>query len=217
MKFVLFLLFGMGVFALSLLGHKKYHNTTLYALAIGGVVNANYYHAMAYPVDCFGLPFGIDSLIYTLFAYCVMVVLLSDTKKSAYLLAFSSIIAIVVSALMELMAKLLMAGSTPEAWQDFGSFLISAFASVVAVSVAIEVIARCKERWNPYGCMALGIAIITLINSGIYYPVSSLVFTAAEDLWLYVGTSFMGKGIALVYSLLALWALKWLKARHVEE
>ena len=211
MGFLFFLLFGAGVFSLSLIGHKKYHNTTLYALAIGGVVNANYFHAGNYPIDCFGLPFGIDSLIYTLFAFCVIFMLLNDSKKSAYLLAASSIIAIVFSAVMELAAKLLAGEAFLPAWEIFDSFMISAFASVVAVVVAVEVIEKQKGKWNPYVCMAIGIGIITAINSGIYYPVTAIVKNAIENVWIYVGTSFAGKGIALVYSMFALKILNTLK------
>ena len=64
-NFIWLLLFGIFVFSLTLIGYKKYHSTTLYALAIGGVVNANFFHAEYYPISCFDLPFGIDSFIYT--------------------------------------------------------------------------------------------------------------------------------------------------------
>ena len=213
MNFVLFLLFGAGVFSLALIGHKKYHNTTLYALAIGGVVNSNYFHSGNYPIDCFGLPFGIDSLIYILFAFCVIVMLLNDSKKSAYLLAISSIIAIMFSALMELSARLLAGEAFLPSLKIFDSFMISAFSSSVAVIVAVEVVDRLKKQCCPYVCMALGVAIITVINSGIYYPVTAIINGATEVIWGYILTSFAGKGIALIYSLLALKILNLLKKK----
>lgn len=213
MNFVLFLLFGAGVFSLALIGHKKYHNTTLYALAIGGVVNSNYFHSGNYPIDCFGLPFGIDSLIYILFAFCVIVMLLNDSKKSAYLLAISSIIAIMFSALMELSARLLAGEALGAAWEIFQSFAISAFASVVAIVVAVEAIERLKKKYNPYACMALGIGMIAVINSGIDYLTTAIVKGATETVWIYALTAFMGRGIALVYSLVTLKILNMLKSK----
>ena len=213
MNFVLFLLFGAGVFSLALIGHKKYHNTTLYALAIGGVVNANYFHSGNYPIYCFGLPFGIDSLIYTLFVFCVMTMLLRESKKSAYLLAISSIIAILFSALMELSARVLAGEAFLPSLKIFDSFMISAFSSSVAVIVAVEVVDRLKKQCGPYVCMAVGVAIITVINSGIYYPVTALINGATEAIWIYILTSFAGKGIALVYSLVTLKILNMLKSK----
>lgn len=213
MNFLFFLLFGAGVFSLSFIGHKNYHNTTLYALAIGGVVNANYFHAANYPIECFGVPFGIDSIIYTLFAFCVMVMLLRQTRTSAYLLAISSIIAILFSAFMELAARVLAGGDVAEAFTVFELFLISAVASVIAVVVAIEVVRRLKEKCNPYVCMALGVGIITVINSSIYYSVTVAFRGAADQMWLYISTSFAGKGVALVYSLIALKILNLLQKK----
>ena len=211
--FILFLLFGMGVFALSLIGNKKYQTTTLYALAIGGVVNANYFDAVSHPIDCFGLPFGIDSVIYTLFVFAVMVVLLKDTKKDAYLLAISSIVAIMFSALMELFAELLANGSTVAIWVTFLTFAASALGSAVAVIPAVEIVARLKKKHSPYLCMAVGICIMTIINGAIDFPLTALV-TSTPIQWVYVGTSFAGKGTGLVYSLIMLKILNTLKKKN---
>jgi len=95
----------------------------------------------------------------------------------------------------------------------FDSFMISAFSSVAAIVAAVEIVNRLKRKYSQYVCMAVGIAVATLINSGIYYPASSLVRGVADNMWIYVGTSFAGKGIALVYSLLALKILNRIKKK----
>lgn len=200
MNLIFFLLFGVAIFALSLVGYGNYRSTTLYALAIGGVVNANYFYASAYPVCIFGLPFGIDSLIYTLFAFCVMTMLLQKGRREAYLLALSSIVAILFSACMELVARLFNEGSTPAVWRSFAVFFISAFASAVAVIAAVEVVNRVKKKHNPYLCMALGIGMIILLDSNIYYPLTALV-SQIKTVWLYVGTSLMGKAVGMLLAL----------------
>ena len=213
LNFVLFLLFGVSVFALSLIGYKNYRSTALYALAIGGVVNANFFHAAAYPINCFGLSFGIDSIIYTLFAFCVMVMLLKENKKSAYLLAFSSIIAILFSAAMQLFADLFSNGSSKNVWTIFVSFTVSAIASVIAVAVAVETVSRLKNRINQYLCMALGIAIITLINSIIYHPLAILLNGAPVNISELLLTSVIGRLIALLYSVLMLYFINLTEKR----
>ncbi|MBQ3547661.1 MAG: hypothetical protein IJA44_04220 [Clostridia bacterium] len=205
LNFVLFLLFGLGIFSLSLIGYKNYRSTTLYALAIGGVVNANFFHASAYPINCFGLPFGIDSIIYTLFAFCTLVMLLKENKKSAYLLAFSSIIAILFSAAMQLFADLFSQGNSKTAWMTFISFCISIVASIVAVLGTVEVVDRLKTRLNQYLCMAVGIIIIMLLNSGIYYPLSIIVNGVTDNIGELLITSFVGRLIAVLYSILMLY------------
>ena len=214
MKFVAFLLFGLGVFSLALAGRKKHHSTTLYALAIGGVVNANYFYAAKFPIDCFGLPFGIDSLIYGLFSFCVMVMLLQDSKRSAYLLAVSSLIAIAFSASMELIAGLFVAGSSLSLWLSFANFMLSILASAIGVIAAVEIVNRLKAKWNSYVCLALGMGIICFINNGIHQPLSAILVPPPQNLWLYIATSAIGRTLAILYGLLIFKILRALKKRN---
>lgn len=197
LNLILFVLFAFGVFCLSLAGYPKFKYTAFYALAIGGVVNANFFHAVAYPVYIFNLPFGIDSVIYTLFAFCITVCLLQDGKRSAYILAFSSIIAIMFSATMQLVADLLSSGSSRQVWLTFSTFTISAVASVIAIRIAIEVLSRLKSKLNGYICLLIGMVLITFINSSVYYPLSLLINSTPNNIWYYLQTSFLGKLIAM--------------------
>ncbi len=202
MKFILFLVFGLIIFLSVLLGGKKYRSTALYALAIGGIVNANFFHAGAYPINCFGLPFGIDSVIYTLFVFCVIVMFLKENKRSAYLLAISSVIAILFSALMQLISDLLSLGSSFAVWNAFVSFVISAFASVVAIVIMLEILNKCKNKINDLLIIVIGVIVATIINSGIYYPLSMLVSGVPSNIWKTLLASLIGKFISLLMSLL---------------
>lgn len=202
MNFVWFLIAGILIFLSLLLGGKKYRSTALYALAIGGIVNANFFHAGNYPIDCFGLPFGIDSIIYTLFIFCVIVMLLKENKKSAYTLGFSSIIAIVFSAAMQLLADLLSNGSTTKVWLTFLGFIISALASVITIIVMIETLEKLKNKLNKYLIIIIGIILSTIINTAIYYPLITLINGVPNNIWTLLLTSFIGKFISLNLSLL---------------
>lgn len=201
MNFFIFCLCGLVIFFSLLLGGKKYRSTALYALAIGGVVNANFFHAGSYPINCFGLPFGIDSIIYTLFVFCVIVMFIQETKSSAYLLGVSSIIAIVFSALMQLISDILSKGSSAIVWNSFLSFMISAFASVIAIIIMLEILNKIKNKVNNYFLIIIGIIITTVINSFIYYPLSILLSGVPENIWILLLTSFLGKFIAMLFSL----------------
>ncbi len=216
MNFIWFILVCVAVFLSVLLGGRKYRSTALYALAIGGVVNANFFHAAAYPIDCFGLPFGIDSIIYTLFVFCVIVMLLKSSKKEAYILADSSIIAIMFSALMQLFADLLSKGSTVSVWNTFLLFVTSSVASTIAIIVMVEVLSRLIKKLNPYVLMILGIVIATLINSIIYYPVSMIISGTPANIGILLLTSLIGKGLALGMAVFTLWLINVVDSKTKE-
>ena len=190
-----------------LIGYKKFRSTTLYALAIGGVVNANFFHAGNYPIDCFGLPFGIDSIIYTLFAFCVILMFFNEGKGSAYLLAFSSIIAIFFSALMQLIADLLSLGSSMAVWNTFFTFCVSILASVIGVIVMLEILDKIKGKFNQYILSLFGILIISIINTAIYSPLSTLINGTPANIGTLLLTSIIGKLFALIISLFVLWII----------
>ncbi len=214
LNFILFTLSGLVIFLSIFLGGKKYRNTALYALAIGGVVNANFFHSGLYPIDCFGLPFGIDSILYTLFVFCVAYTLIKEDRKSAYLIAFSGIIAIIFSALMQLFADILSNGASIEALNTFLGFIISAFASVVAIVVIIEVLNRLKIKINSYFLIIIGVLIATIINSGIYFPLSCLINGTPANIFTLLLTSFLGKLLTLGFSLLTFLLLNILDKHH---
>lgn len=207
LTFLLFAAFSIGVFLLSLVGYNKYRSTTLYALAIGGVVNAGFFHAGAYPIECFHLPFGIDSIIYTLFAYCVIVMWIKDSKQSAYLLAFSSIIAILFSATMQLVADLFSNGSSWLTWSDFLFFVSSALSSAIAVIAAVEILEACKRKLSPYAALLLGISIISVLYGCIHYPVSILLNELPQDLWALLLAALIGRIVAILSALFAFFCI----------
>lgn len=197
------MIFSVCVFICSLIGGKRFRSTTLYALAIGGVVNANFFHAGNYPIYCFGLPFGIDSIIYTLFIFCVVVMFLKQGKGQAYLLAVSSIVAIFFSAVMQLVADIMSNGSTREVWLTFIYFLVSALASVVAIITMLELLDKLKSKFNQYCLLIIGVVLATIIYTCIYYPLTLAIYGLPSNILNMILVSFIGKFIAVLCSLLA--------------
>lgn len=207
MNFIYFLTFSFIIFLTSLIGYNKYRSTTFYALAIGGVVNANFFHAGNYPIICFNLPFGIDSIIYTLFIFCVIFMCIKENKKSAYLLSISSIVAIIFSALMQLVSSLLSYGNTLDIWKPFLTFMASSLASIITVIIIIEFLDKIKDKLNSYLLMIIGIVIASIINTAIYYPFNALINGIPSNLSSLLIASFIGKFIALLSSLFALFII----------
>ena len=199
MNFILFLILCISLFLLSMVGYKKFRATTLYALAIGGAVNANFFHAGNYPINCFGLPFGLDSIIYSLFTFCVIIMFFKSNKKDAYILTFSSIIAIIFSACMQLFADLFTVGSSLQVWINFINFIVSSVASIIAIWAMLEIINKLKQKGlNPYILLTLGMLIVAIINSSIYYTAATLINGMPENMLQLLLTSFIGKTIALL-------------------
>ena len=202
-----FILIGISIFLCVLIGGKKYRSTALYALAIGGIVNANFFNATTTPIDIFGLPFGIDSIIYTLFVFCVIVMQLTSGKREAYILTVSSVVAIIISAVIQLLATLLSTGSSTEVWTTFLGFIISAFASLVAMVVMVELIAKLKNK-NCYLVTIIALVAAIIINSGIYYPLSMLACGMPANIGTLLLTSIIGKFFAMGISLLILFIIR---------
>lgn len=200
MKFIYLLLFSICVFLLSLVGYKKNKSVPLYALAIGGIVNANFYHSIPFPIDCFGITFGIDSFIYILFAFCIVVMYLKEGKKSTILLAISSISAIMIAAVMNLSADLMSDGSSKAEWITFFTFSAASVASIIAVIVFIGVFEKIKL--NNYLKLIVGILLISSINLIIYYPLYA-VFNGWNDVMtnILIG-NIIGRLIGILISLL---------------
>ncbi len=213
MNLLWFVLIGLAIFFSLFLGGRKYRGTALYALAIGGIVNANFFHAGNYPIDIFGLDFGIDSIIYTVFVFCVIVMYFEGGRRSAYILMFSSVIAILFSALIQLLSTLLSIGASSLAWAIFGDFVISALASVIAVTAMLEILHKLKIK-NSYVCTVLGILITSVLNSAIYYPLSTLINGMPDNIVMLLTTSFSGKAMAMVMAVLTLYVLNTINARQ---
>ena len=118
---------------------------------------------------------------------------------------------------MQLVAELFTLGSTSEVWKTFATFLISAAASVIAVIVAVEIIDRLQGKCNEYLRMMIGIVMITVLNSCIYCPLTMLINTLPDQIWLYLAASFIGKLIALGYSVLTLFFMEQKEKRLKKE
>ena len=214
LNFIWFILFGIFVFSLTIIGYKKYHSTTLYALAIGGVVNANFFHAEYYPIYCFDLPFGIDSIIYTLFSFCVCYMYIKKGKKEGYTLTISSVVAIIISSIFQFMANLLSIGFSMSIVNDFLSLTVSAISSLIAAFLAIYLIDKLKNKYNEYILLSLGIIIISVVNSSIYYPLSQIIYGATSGVNEYLLASYIGKIISIGFSVISLFILNKLERKN---
>ena len=213
--FVLYVLFSVAIFLLTLVGYRKYKMTTLYALAIGGIVNANFFHARNYPIELFGLPFGLDSILYTLFVFCVFVMYITEGKKQGYILAISSVVAIIISAAFQLFADLFTKGINAESFRVFAVFFVSACATMVSIVLLIELLEKIKSRVNQYLLLLIAMIVVSVVNTLIYCCLVDLVSNHLDNISELLSASLIGKSIAIASSFVAFYLINIiLKKKH---
>ena len=221
MKIIFLIILAIICFSLVWVGGKKYNSTALYALAIGGAVNANFFHAGKYPINCFGLNFGIDSIIYTLFIFCVIVMYFKYGKKEAYILTASSLIAILFSALMQLIADFLSLENFTSSWLPFVLFLTSCFASLIAIIATLELLNFLdKLKINKYLNTVIALCLATVINSLIYYGFSCLIYGVPDNFLNLLTASLIGKLLSIIIAMASFfvynYVLKWKNKKNTE-
>lgn len=208
MNALYFIIFGIAMFLLPLIAYKKHRAVVIYALAIGGVVNANFYHSGVHPIDILGLTFGIDSVVYTLFVFCVILWYIQQGEGAAISITVSSIAAIVIAAVLQLSADLMSDGSSATEWKTFATFMLSSLASVAGVAAMLLVFRFIRGKVSDYVLMAVGIAIVSFVNSNIYYPLAFVINGWEGSIWQTLTPSYIGKALSLVLSLGTLFIMK---------
>lgn len=211
-------LIGLGIitFGLILIGNKDLKQSIIYMLAIGGAVNANFYNAGNYPIYFFGYPFGIDSIIFTLFIFCCYVVAYFYNHKSSVTLLFSTMAAIAFSAVAQLVAQVASIGYTKEFMNTFITFMFSIIGSVVAVMAMLYLLKYLvKQKVNIYLNLLICMNVATILNSVIYYGLCAILNKGVgDDFILLLIPSLLGKIFAIGLSVITLFLLNCIEKRR---
>ena len=108
------------------------------------------------------------------------------------------------SASMQLVSDLFKEGFTTGAWQTFATFLVSSFASLVAIWVMLEFLDFLKKKKvNTYLLLIIGMSVATFINSLIYYPFATLINSVPDNIVQLLLTSVIGKVISIIFGVLS--------------
>lgn len=208
---IFFILFAVIVFFCSLIGYKKYFSVALYALAIGGVVNSMYFGFNDFPINIFNLNFGIDSIIYSLFLFAVLMMFFETGKKNAIMLTVSSVLAILFAAHMELFAKIFSDNISMEMWQRYWSFIFTFIASLGASICMIYIVSilKNKTKINEYLLLIIGMGIGSFINTTIFYGLNGFIQDLTlTQIGISLASSYIGKALSILVGLLVLFVKK---------
>ena len=197
-------LIGLGLFLALAILRKWFDSFILIAFSIGAACNANFYNALTTPVPCGPFILAIDSILYTLFMHTLIVKYLHYSLKDAKNMAIASVVAIVLSALFEFLAKLNSWGYSTGLLLNLFNYLFSALGSLVGIWLMLFFLEHSK-RMHVYLRIFIAIIIGSVLNSTIYYIGVLVLNKDIEMLWSILIGSYIGKLYAIGLSLACYW------------
>ena len=199
MAFALLIVFMFVAYGLTTLFRRWLDVPTLIGVAIGCAVNANLFTPLNYPVVVGGLTFSIESILYTLFMYTVVVRIMDYSYDDAKKLTLTSVAAIIISGIIELVALLTKDGFQTVVFQNFAVYLFSSIGTIIGVWLMVFfTIGLKKRRVSSYIIIPIVIAVSCVIHALFYYGGMSLVFweRTAYTLKMALGT-IIGKAVCV--------------------
>ena len=81
-ELLIYLIFAVMILAIVITAIILFHKDAIFTIAIGTVIGANIYNAFTYPINIGEFVFGFDSIIYSIFLFCMFVFLVDYGKKT---------------------------------------------------------------------------------------------------------------------------------------
>lgn len=191
-------------FAFITLVRKRHDYAMLYTIAIGFAINANIFNASTVPIFAGEIVFSIDSILYTGFMYCVIVCANEYGIRNAKILTSSTIAAILISATIELLAKISSTGFQQVYLINYLSYFFSAVGTFAGVWLMLFVFVKLKNRQcNIYLNFIACIIISSIINSSIFYIFTRLTAEDVSKLPYMLLGSYLGKFFCILLCLIS--------------
>ena len=176
MGFALLVIFMFVAYGLTTLFRRWIDGPTLFAVAIGCAVNANIFNPITAPVQLGSLTFSIEIILYTLFMYTIIVRILDYGQQAGKVMTLTSIAAIVISAIIELISNLATNGFAAESFKTLSYYLFSCLGTIVGVWVMVLI--TIKLRKLNVSCniiIPIAIAVSSVIHAIFFYGGYALV------------------------------------------
>lgn len=199
-------LIGIAIFLFAVLTFfRRWHDySVLFAIAIGFAVNANIYNSSTNPVYLGEIVFAIDSILYMGFTFTVLICAKDHGIKQAVVLTTSTVIAIIVSAGIELFAELSSNGYKQEFLNTFFAYLFSALGTAIGIALMLYIFYLLnKRKTNVYLTFIICAIIANIINSSIYYGFSLIVNGSQSNFGYVLLGSLIGKTFSMALGLIS--------------
>ena len=174
----------------------------LIAVAIGCCVNANIFTSLSSPIEVGNLVFGMDSILYTIFIFTIIIRMMDYSLKDAQIMTLTSIAAILISALIEYSSIVAKAGAFH--LSDFYN-LLKYVASTTGTFFAVWVIEKIylklnNTKINKYFMLFILISVGSIINATWLYGFTILVDgLSGKTLEIFVGSIIL-RFISIVFA-----------------
>jgi len=197
-------LIGILFFLLLTFCRRWYDYAMLFTFAIGFAVNANIYNSSTAPVYFYKLVFSIDSILYTGFTFTVIICAKEYGVKKGKILTSSTIAAVLLSALIELLASISSSGFDVVFIKQFFGYVFSAIGTFIGIWVMIYIFEKLdKKNINIYLTLFICVLISSIINSTIYYSYYLIVYQNTNDFIYVLLGSYIGKLYAIMLGLIS--------------
>ena len=204
MRFALLIIFAIVAYGLTTLFRKWIDIPTLLAVAIGCAVNANIFTPLNSGLVVGPFSFSVESVLYTLFMYTIVIRILDYGYKDAKRMTFTSVAAIIISAIIELVALLVRDGANVVTFKTFSYYLFSSIGTILGVWFMVFITIKFREKnVSSYLIIPIAITCSTLIHAAVYYGGYSLVQWHIGDytLSMFLGT-LIGKAFCILLSVI---------------
>ena len=218
MDFLFLVLTAVLVFAILIVSNRFWGKDALFVVGIGCAIGSNIYNVGDYGIVIGNLVFGIDSVIYTVFVFVVLLCLKNYDEKSAFTLLYSAMGSIMLSALLVFIASWASAGFASNLIWGFVSYLISVIATFVALFTTIKLFKYFEgKNLNVYLNFLINVLIASFINSLIYFGAVAIISGFEENFLGQLGASYIGKLMSTAFSLLTYFICTKLPYKKIDE
>ena len=170
MSFALLIIFMFVAFGLTTLFRKWIDIPTLIAVAIGCACNSNLYTAISHPIVLEPFTFSFEIVLYTLFMYTIMVRILDYGYNAAKVMTFTSVAAILISAIIELVVSLSQLGASWDVFKVFFYYVFSFVGTIFAVWFMVLITIQLRKfNVSPYVIIVIGLVVASIVHALFYY------------------------------------------------
>lgn len=218
MDFLFLVLTAVLVFVILIVSNRFWGKDALFVVGIGCAIGSNIYNVGDYGIVIGNLVFGIDSVIYTVFVFVVLLCLKNYDEKSAFTLLYSAMGSIMLSALLVFIASWASAGFASNLIWGFVSYLISVIATFAALFITIKLFKYFEgKNLNVYLNFLINVLIASVINSLIYFGAVAIISGFEENFLGQLGASYIGKLMSTAFSLLTYFICTKLPYKKIDE
>lgn len=218
MDFLFLVLTAVLVFVILIVSNRFWGKDALFVVGIGCAIGSNIYNVGDYGIVIGNLVFGIDSVIYTVFVFVVLLCLKNYDEKSVFTLLYSAMGSIMLSALLVFIASWASAGFASNLIWGFVSYLISVIATFVALFTTIKLFKYFEgKNLNVYLNFLINVLIASFINSLIYFGAVAIISGFEENFLGQLGASYIGKLMSTAFSLLTYFICTKLPYKKIDE